>query len=198
MRVAVDHRETILQTAAKLFARKPFHEVLMDDVAEQAGIAKGTLYRHFENKDDLFGALSMQYLEMLGIEIGKIEAQIDAPLNRIDAMLVRLVELIREHHDFFQVMQRHESNLWAVRGTEFLARRNVMRDCFIRAIRAAESSGELALPFEATYAADMLLGMMRNLLRFSDPQPAPREMARMILHIFVRGLQAGREVGGAT
>ena len=37
MRVAVDHRETILQTAAKLFARKPFHEVLMDDVADQAG-----------------------------------------------------------------------------------------------------------------------------------------------------------------
>jgi AcrR family transcriptional regulator len=198
MRVAIDHRETILQTAAKLFARKPFHEVLMDDVAEQAGIAKGTLYRHFENKDDLFGALSMQYLEMLGVELGKVEAHIDSPLNRIEVMLVRLVELIREHNDFFQVMQRHESSLWAGHGTEFLARRNVMRDCFIRAIRAAESSGDLALPFDATFAADMLLGMLRNLLRFSNPPPSPEETARMILHVFVRGLQAGRDVGGAT
>lgn len=196
MRIAVDHRETILHTAAKLFARRPFHEVLMDDVAEQAGIAKGTLYRHFENKDELFAALSMQYMAMLGSEVGKIEAKIHDPLNRIESMLVRLMELIREHNDFFQVMQRHESNLWAIRGTEFLARRNVMRDCFMRAIRDAESSGELALPFEATYAADMLLGMMRNLLRFSDPQPPPREMARMILHIFVRGLHAERAVGG--
>ena len=39
MRVATDHRELILSSAASLFAHKPFHEVLMDDVAMLAPLA---------------------------------------------------------------------------------------------------------------------------------------------------------------
>jgi AcrR family transcriptional regulator len=189
VRVAVDHRDSILQTAAKLFARKPFHEVLMDEVAEQTGIAKGTVYRYFANKDDLFGALSMRYLEMLSDGIGKTAESDSPPLKKMEAMLVRMVELIYEHHDFFQVMQRHESNLWVFRGTEFLSRRNRMRDHFVNVIADAEQQHLLTLPFPRTQAADMLLGMVRNLMRFSDPQPAPRELARMVMQIFVHGLK---------
>jgi len=196
VRVAVDHRESILHTAAKLFARKPFHEVLMDEVAEQAGIAKGTVYRYFPNKDNLFGALSMRYLDMLGDGIGKVADGDGTPLKRMEAMLVRMVELIYEHNDFFQVMQRHESNLWVFSGTEFLSRRNRMRDHFVVVIAEAEQLKLLALPFPRTQAADMLLGMVRNLLRFSDPQPAPRELARMVMQIFVHGLKLRGASGG--
>lgn len=195
MRVAVDHRETILLSAAKLFARKAFHEVTMDDVADDANIAKGTIYRYFSNKDDLFGALSMRYLEMLAEGIGEVQARRGTPLKRIEAMLVRMVELIQEHHDFFQVMQRQESNLWAMRGTEFLSRRNRMRDCFVDVIQEAEQEGALKLPFSHEQSADMLLGMVRNLLRFSDPQPSPRELARMVTTVFVHGLKSNNEGG---
>jgi AcrR family transcriptional regulator len=190
VRVAVDHRDSILQTAAKLFARKPFHEVLMDEVAEQTGIAKGTVYRYFANKDDLFGALSMRYLEMLSDGIGKTAESDATPLKKMEAMLIRMVELIYEHNDFFQVMQRHESNLWVFRGTEFLSRRNRMRDHFVNVIADAEQQNLLTLPFPRTQAADMLLGMVRNLMRFSDPQPSPRELARMVMQIFVHGLKS--------
>lgn len=189
VRVAVDHRDSILHTAAKLFARKPFHEVLMDDVAEQTGVAKGTLYRYFANKDDLFGALSMRYLDMLSDGIGKAAESKALPLKRLENMLIRMVELIYEHNDFFQVMQRHESNLWVFRGTEFLSRRNRMRDHFVNVIADAEQQNLLSLPFQRTQAADMLLGMARNLMRFSDPQPPPRELARMVMQIFVHGLK---------
>lgn len=195
MRVAVDHRESILHTAAKLFARKPFHEVLMDEVAEQTGIAKGTVYRHFPNKDDLFGALSMRYLDMLSDGIGVIAESELPPLKRMEAMLVRMVELVYEHKDFFQVMQRHESN-WQFRGNEFLSRRNRMRDHFVVVMAEAEQLKLLTLPFPRTQAADMLLGMVRNLMRFSDPQPQPRELARMVMHIFVNGLTTRCSSGG--
>lgn len=195
MRVAVDHRESILHTAAKLFARKPYHEVLMEEVAEQTGIAKGTIYRHFPNKDDLFGALSMRYLDMLSDGIAVVAQSELPPLKRMEEMLVRMVELVFEHNDFFQVMQRHESN-WQFRGTEFLSRRNRMRDHFVVVIAEAEQQHLLTLPFPRTQAADMLLGMVRNLLRFSDPQPAPRDLARMVMQVFVHGLTSHDAAGG--
>src|SRR4051794_27410939 len=110
MRIATDHREAILQTAARLFARKPFHEVLMEEIAEQTGIAKGTVYRFFPNKDDLFASLYVRFVEMLSCEVGRAAGA--EPLESMRRMLVRLSQVVHENHDFFQVMQRRECDVW--------------------------------------------------------------------------------------
>lgn len=195
MRIATDHREAILVTAAKLFARKPFHEVLMDDVAEQAGIAKGTIYRHFPNKDELFSALSFWYLETISAELEIVAARKDPPLARLRQMVVRVVEVIQERQDFFQVMQRHELNLWAQKRDDFMARRTMIRSHFLKVMNEAVEQKMLRIPFKVEVAADMLLGMIRSLLRFSNPQPKPEEAAEMAMHLFLNGLKTDRAGG---
>ena len=40
-----DRKKQIIEQAARLFASKRFDEVLMDDIAQQAGVGKGTLIR---------------------------------------------------------------------------------------------------------------------------------------------------------
>jgi AcrR family transcriptional regulator len=190
MRVAGDHREVILQTAANLFARKPFHEVLMDDVADKAGIAKGTVYRYFANKDELFFALSFSYIEMLSAELGTVAAAEKAPVPRLRRMVVRLIELILDNDDFFQVMQRHECELRTRRQGEFLKRRNIFFNHFVNAITEAQTNGEIVCPFDPVYAANMLMGMVRNIIRYCEPRPSPEETAGMVMHVFVNGLKA--------
>lgn len=196
MRVATDHTEAILSSAARLFARKPFHEVLMDDVADHAGIAKGTVYRYFANKDELFAAMAFSYMEDLAREIAAVgqDGTFDVRLHR---MLVRMVEIIQQRNDFFQVMQRNECNLWATKSREFMQRREVIRDHFVRAIEAGIQSGQLRCPFEARLAGDMLLGMIRSVLRFNTPPPAPKALADMAMHLFLHGLNA-QHAGGST
>ncbi len=49
-----ERRDKILQAAAKYFARVHYHEADMDSIARDAGVGKGTLYRYFKNKDDLY------------------------------------------------------------------------------------------------------------------------------------------------
>jgi len=46
-------RSQILEAAARVFAEKGFHRATIRDVAEAAGIADGTIYNYFENKDAL-------------------------------------------------------------------------------------------------------------------------------------------------
>jgi AcrR family transcriptional regulator len=53
---ADDVRERILQTASALFYREGARAVGVDLVVERAGVAKTSLYRHFQTKDDLIGA----------------------------------------------------------------------------------------------------------------------------------------------
>ena len=48
-----DARERILASAYELFSRRAIRDVGVDEVIEQAGVAKATLYRHFPSKDDL-------------------------------------------------------------------------------------------------------------------------------------------------
>ena len=48
-----DTRERILDTAYELFSRRAVRDVGVDELIEQAGVAKATLYRHFPSKDDL-------------------------------------------------------------------------------------------------------------------------------------------------
>ena len=44
----------IIDAAAQLFAERAYHEVRMDDIAAGAGVAKGTLYLHFRDKEALY------------------------------------------------------------------------------------------------------------------------------------------------
>jgi len=56
-------REKILEAAKAQFAKKGFHGTLMSDIAESAGVGKGTIYRYFPSKEELFGSIINSQLE---------------------------------------------------------------------------------------------------------------------------------------
>ena len=48
------NRLEILDAAEQVFARQGFHTTTMEEVADECGWSKGTLYLHFKSKEDLF------------------------------------------------------------------------------------------------------------------------------------------------
>src|ERR671916_9614 len=60
-------KEKIMQSAIKNFAKNRFDRTRMEDIATAAGLAKGTLYLYFKNKEDLFYAICEHNLEELKI-----------------------------------------------------------------------------------------------------------------------------------
>ncbi len=57
-------RESILKTAAKLFYQQGYSNTGINQIIEQAGIAKSSLYQHFKSKEELL----MAYLQLTGAE----------------------------------------------------------------------------------------------------------------------------------
>ncbi|HDZ91594.1 MAG TPA: TetR/AcrR family transcriptional regulator, partial [Deltaproteobacteria bacterium] len=57
------HRQEILETALRLFSEKGFHNVSMQEIAQKAEFAVGTMYKFFENKEDLYKALVLEQSE---------------------------------------------------------------------------------------------------------------------------------------
>jgi AcrR family transcriptional regulator len=64
-RTADDKRAVILGAAMKLFGLYGFRRTSIDDIAREAGIAKGTVYLYVETKEALFRALSQSLVDQM-------------------------------------------------------------------------------------------------------------------------------------
>ncbi len=64
-----DRPQEILDAALACFAEKGFAATRMEDVAERAGVTKGTIYLYFKNKEDVFKALVR---ESIGTQLTQI------------------------------------------------------------------------------------------------------------------------------
>lgn len=53
----------MLQAALKLFAKHGFHATTTAQIAQQAGVSEGTIYKYFHSKDDLFRAILMPIID---------------------------------------------------------------------------------------------------------------------------------------
>lgn len=56
-------RAAILRAAADLFQNAPYDQILMQQIADRAGLAKGTLFLYFDSKEHLFLALTVETLQ---------------------------------------------------------------------------------------------------------------------------------------
>jgi len=88
-----DKLERILDTAADLFARQPFHKVLLSDVARVASVGKGTLYLYFKSKEDLYFAVLFRVFTSLVDRIRDFLST-DAPA---DVQMTGVVRILTEH-----------------------------------------------------------------------------------------------------
>ncbi len=194
MRVAADHRSAILKTAARLFARKRFHEVLMEDVAAQVGVAKGTIYRFYPTKERLYAAICFEWMDTLQQELQVAAHGSGDAAARLREMLFRSARHYDERRDFYQVMARQETLQVFYALPAFLERRAAIRDLYSEVIREGRAR-RIFRGVSPVLTADLLLGMLRNLFRFGDARRSPEAVARTILDLFLHGIAANRRAG---
>ena len=85
----------ILEAAIKVFARQGFHQSTVAQIAKEAGVADGTIYLYFKNKDDIlvqfFNYKTKQVFDSFRAEVARTESSLD-----------KLRYLIRRHLEEFQ------------------------------------------------------------------------------------------------
>lgn len=86
-----DTRNNILETTGRLFAKRGYFGISMQDIADELGISKAALYYHFKSKDELAQVLMRNAVDELKIElreaVGKTRVPTNALFNLVKAFL---------------------------------------------------------------------------------------------------------------
>jgi AcrR family transcriptional regulator len=78
-------RERLVSTARELFGRDGYDATSVEAVLRETGVARGSLYHHFENKEALFDAVLDRTVAEAAAEAGRAAAQHDDPVESLRA-----------------------------------------------------------------------------------------------------------------
>jgi AcrR family transcriptional regulator len=97
-------RQRILDAARDVFFRDGFMSANLDEVAEKAGVAKGTLYRYFESKADLYVAVLADNGDAFTERMRDAASGPDlAALDQLGALSRFYLEYWVRHPEYFQI-----------------------------------------------------------------------------------------------
>lgn len=96
-------RHRLRAAALELFVERGVSETTTKDLARKAGIAEGTIYRHFESKDELVRDLFEGHYFRFGADLDRIQAQ---TAGGIDAKLRAMVEFMCRLYDHDPTLYR--------------------------------------------------------------------------------------------
>ncbi len=175
-------RTEILNAARTVFARKGFVRGIMDEIAQEAGIAKGTIYLYFRSKKEIYKAILQHDMEFLTKDTLE---RIDRARNlkdKIRAFTLARLENAEARKEFFRIMDTESGSLSFTRPQY----RDWLREPVLRLAAAVENAsrqGEIRrVPSEkvAWIIADMTRGaILRRLVGQNDA--LPREDSEFLL-----------------
>jgi AcrR family transcriptional regulator len=102
-------REQILGTAAKLFAEHGYADADTQLLAEKLGVGKGTIYRYFPSKQEVFLAAADRAMRMLHEQVEAGIKGILDPLDRIATAIRAYLAFFAEHPEFVELLMQERA-----------------------------------------------------------------------------------------
>jgi AcrR family transcriptional regulator len=177
--------EKILTAAARLFATQRFHEARMEDIAEAAAVGKGTLYRYFRDKEELYEALLARAAEQVNLRLDEELAQATGPQERLEAILRVFLVYFDEQPHLFDLIQHVDISHPQDPSAPWQRMRTDTWE-LVREIFADARHSGLWTVRDPEVALLMLLGGLRAVIRFG-PRPRPADVVERIVEDFLNG-----------
>lgn len=99
----------IFESAIKIFSESGYRGATMDDIASNAGLAKGTLYYHFSSKEEIFNFIVEEGLRILKDEANEVKKLNIDPIEKLIKICRIQLSFLYGYTDFFKVVM---SQLW--------------------------------------------------------------------------------------
>ena len=118
--VSEERKQQILDAAIIVFARQGFHKARMDDIAEEVGLSKGSLYWYFKSKDEIILTLMNHLFMQEAEELNDLLAAELSASERLSLLSEHMTEMFQDRFaDVLPIVYEYYAS--AVRQEEVLA-----------------------------------------------------------------------------
>jgi AcrR family transcriptional regulator len=167
-----------LEVAKEAFTRFGA-EASLDEIAKQAGVGPGTLYRHFPTRDALIEAVFQSEVEKLAVA-GRRFGETMAPLKALRSWMLLFVDYIAAKHLIAPALNS------VVGGPERLYERNraPIRDTLAALVKRAKVSGDVRSDLDPFDLLRALIGVA-----YTASGQGWQESARRLVDLLIAGSQ---------
>ncbi len=171
-RVRQATREAILQAAEKVFSERGIAAARMEEIALQAGVAVGTIYNYFDDRDALLQAVLQASAAELSERLRDPELLPEVPFKRqVERFFLRVLEHQQAHFRLFAILVQEEAGR-CCSGSESVPRPLRLKPLYLMAEKLVER------------------GVAQGALRAEDAELYPTFLSAMLRGLFTRELVA--------
>lgn len=193
-------RKQILDAAAKVLARRGYIGTQLSEIAEQAGTQSGSLYYHFESREELIEEVLH---EGVRLSFARARAVVEAmqpeatPLDRLTAALRAHLKFQLVESDYARAVSRSigqsPEQMWKRVNDKFRAYGKFFDDL----IRAAMKSGEIDPRLDRSALRMLLIGAANYTPEWyrRGGSSSVDEVADLLVRLVLRGVGTARKVG---
>jgi AcrR family transcriptional regulator len=188
-------QEEILDKAANLFAQYGYSDTDTQFLADELRVGKGTLYRYFPHKEDLFLAAVDRVMRQLHEWIDGAMAEAQDPIDRIRRAVRAHLSFFVEHSRYVELLIQERALFKDRCQSTYFQHRDAYAEQWRELYRGLIASGRVRpIPIERIRAVitDLLYGTLFTNYFTGRPQD-PLQQAEDILDVFFRGILSDRE-----
>ncbi|MHB8542989.1 MAG: TetR/AcrR family transcriptional regulator [Leptospirales bacterium] len=186
-------RNHIIEQAANLFAERRYDQVTLDDLIRILGIGKGTLYRYFTNKEELYGQiLDLGHEQLLGILQEVRDRKDIGPVEKLCEMAFSMAHFVRLHLDIYTVMAIEEPKDRQYSSEKMIRYRKERIGMVVSVVEQGCGTGVFRPELDTWLFSQSLMGALWAEALFPSPpeEPAGRPILRTqeIVLLFLEGV----------
>jgi TetR/AcrR family fatty acid metabolism transcriptional regulator len=191
----------ILEAAVKVFARQGFHQSTVAQIAKEAGVADGTIYLYFKNKDDIlvqfFNFRAKQVFESFREEVDRAETSSDKLRNLVRRHLAEF-QRDRDGAVVYQV-ETHQSSRLAEAQIKEMSK--MYRDLISEIIEQGQQEGTIRKDLYVGLVKRFIIGGVDEVINtwlHSDGEYDLVSMADPLVELFMKGVGSPKDSGRKT
>ena len=182
----------IIHAATKIFAKKGFYHSKISDIAREAGVADGTIYIYFENKDDILISLFEEQMKRVLDNMVSQISKYEDPAEKLENFALTHLQLIEDNKNMAEIIQvelRQSSKFMKEYKNEKFAR---YLDIIADIVREGQAKGTFRKEVLPDVAKRAFFGALDEMSRFwvlsSRKQYDIRTAAKQISQYFLEGI----------
>jgi TetR/AcrR family transcriptional regulator, cholesterol catabolism regulator len=183
-------QERLIQVAARMFHERGYDATSLQDIAEELGLLKGSLYHYIASKDDLLWAVILrQHQSSMALVAACREIQ-GTPQERLNEFVRGYASSLRNERDLVSVYLREIGRLSETRRTMILNERE-QYVAFVRdLLDEGAATGQFRKDMDTALVAQGILGMLNSTYRWYRPRSkvSPTRVTTELLDLILRGI----------